>query len=94
MIKGETLEIARTKSRTTERNFRFVSVVNNLSVIWYDGNYYQEVPMTQTLGACDSCDCLRGIRCFVFMSNNQVCPTVKEGAWFKKIDGKKTFMGV
>ena len=60
-----------------DKRWKFVKVVNGLSIIEFDGEYYIEVLNHNHKNYCHRCDLIGSYPengCLVFMTNNHRCP--------------------
>ncbi len=82
----ETREIAKKYEKMINK-FRFIGIVDGRSFIYWRGDYLQETQF-QDFDYCSKCACIEPVTkrsCPLFLMLNHKCPTMKAGAYFKKM---------
>ena len=60
-----------------DKRWKFIEVVNGLSIIEFDGEYYVEIKNNKHSDYCHRCDLFGTYAdsgCYVFMNNKSKCP--------------------
>lgn len=61
----------------SDKKWKLVKVVNGLSIVEFDNEYYMEIRNKDTEKWCRKCDLIGtydASRCYVFVKNNRKCP--------------------